>query len=84
MASFQKLPSGSWRALVRRSGATWTKTPPSKRLAQEWPNATEIQVASISATGVTQTPAGATIGDLIEGYEELRSAIQSGSAFGVC
>ena len=51
----------------------WCKlcTFPLKQMARDWESATEFQVASIAASGVAPPPAGATIGDLIERYEDL-------------
>ena len=46
MATFRKLPSGNWQALIRLSGQpTKAKTFPTKDLAKAWAAGIELDVA---------------------------------------
>ena len=68
MATFRKLPSGSWQAQVRRKGEqTTTKAFPSKALAEQWARSIESQIdqgALIDRSEAERT----TLGDLIDCY----------------
>lgn len=45
MASYRKLPSGKWQAVVKhRSGKRYTKTDPLKRTVQEWASGVEADL----------------------------------------
>lgn len=68
MAAFQQLPSGKWRALVRRGGYSKTATFPLKRDAQAWATQIEAQLASMQITGYQAIPQGYTLANLITSY----------------
>ncbi len=68
MAAFQQLPSGKWRALVRRNDYYKSATFPLKRDAQAWATQIEAQLGSMQATGYQAIPQGYTLGKLIESY----------------
>lgn len=68
MAAFQQLPSGKWRALVRRGGVSKTATFPLKRDAQAWATQIEAQLGSMQITGYQTIPTGYTLGNLITSY----------------
>jgi integrase len=70
MATFSQLPSGKWRAQVRRAGLYRAATFPSKREAQRWAAEIEGQAHHIAAGGFAPVPKGATLGDLIDKYRE--------------
>jgi integrase len=71
MANFQQLPSGNWRALIRKQGIQRSKTFPNKTQAKQWAASIESQAANIAATGKTAPPKGATIADLIDRNMDL-------------
>lgn len=73
MASFSQLPSGKWRAQVRRSGLYRAATFESKREAKDWAAGVESQANHISASGLAPVPKGATMADLIDKYTETIS-----------
>ena len=73
MAAFSQLPSGKWRAQVRRAGIYRNATFDSKREAKEWAAGVESQANHIAASGVAPIPKGATVADLIEKYTETIS-----------
>lgn len=68
MATLTKLPSGKWRAQVRRSdmyrGQTFTR----KRDAEAWAKQIELQAEHIVATGYQPVPEGFNVSDLIDEY----------------
>ena len=70
MPTFSQLPSGKWRAQVRRGGLYRNATFPSKREAKNWAAGIESQAHHIAAGGYAPVPKGATVGDLIEKYAE--------------
>jgi integrase len=67
MATLTKLPSGRWRAQVRRRGFYRAETFDKKAQARAW--ATEIE-SQISASQGLIRPKGAKLSDLIERYRE--------------
>ena len=70
MATIVRLPSGKWRAQVRRAGIYRAATFPSNREAKDWSAAIEGQAHHIAASGYAPAPKGATLGDLIDKYGE--------------
>lgn len=70
MASFSHLPSGKWRAQVRRAGVYRNATFATKREAKDWAGAIESQASHIAAGGFAPVPKGATVADLIDKYTE--------------
>lgn len=73
MATFSQLPSGKWRAQVRRAGLYRNATFTTKREAKDWAAGVESQVSHIAATGYAPVPKGATLADLIEKYQETHA-----------
>lgn len=73
MASFSQLPSGKWRAQVRRAGIYRNGTFDTKREAQAWAAENERKANHVAASGVAPIPKGATVADLIEKYTETIS-----------
>jgi integrase len=70
MPTLSQLPSGRWRAQVRRNGVTRGATFNTKREAKDWAAAVETQATHAAAGGYAPIPKGATLRDLIEKYEE--------------
>ena len=70
MATFSQLPSGKWRAQVRRAGIYRAATFLSKREAKDWAAGIESQAHRIAAGGFAPVPKGATLADLIDKYTE--------------
>jgi integrase len=68
MASFSQLPSGKWRAQVRRAGLYRAETFTLKRDAEKWARGVEAQAEHIAAGGFAPVPKDATVGDLIDKY----------------
>jgi len=68
MATFTKLPSGKWRAQVRRQGMYRNETFTRKRDAESWAKQIEIQAEHIVASGYQPVPEGYSVADLIDGY----------------
>lgn len=68
MATFTKLPSGKWRAQVRKGGMYRGETFTLKRDAQAWAQQIEVQAEHIVASGYQPVPENYTVGDLIDGY----------------
>ncbi|TQK10173.1 site-specific integrase [Herbaspirillum sp. SJZ107] len=68
MATFTKLPSGKWRAQVRKGGMYRGETFTLKREAQAWAQQIEVQAEHIVASGYQPVPEGYSVGDLIDGY----------------
>lgn len=73
MAKPIKLPSGRWRVQVRRGGIYRAETFDTAKQAREWGAQIETQAKMIAATGYAAPPAGATLADLIERYQELHT-----------
>lgn len=67
MATYTKLPSGNWRAQVRKVGLYKAKTFPLKREAQEWATKIEAQINQSDAGLIT--PAG-SLAELINDYKK--------------
>lgn len=74
MPTLSKLPSGKWRAQVRRAGTYRAATFPTKTEARDWATAIESQVNHIASSGYAPPPASATLGDLIDKYSESAGA----------
>lgn len=70
MPTFSQLPSGKWRAQVRRRGLYRNGTFDSKREAKDWAAGVESQANHIVASGFAPIPRTATVGDLIDKYTE--------------
>jgi len=70
MATFSQLPSGRWRAQVRRAGINRGRTFTKKRDARDWAATIEGQAEHIATGGFAPVPKGATVGDLIDKYTE--------------
>ena len=70
MAAFSQLPSGKWRAQVRRAGIYRAATFNTKREARDWAAQVEVQASHIAATGYAPPPKGATLADLLDKYVE--------------
>lgn len=70
MATFSQLPSGKWRAQVRRGGIYRAATFDKKREAHDWASAIEGQLNHVAASGFAPIPKGATLGDLIDKYTD--------------
>lgn len=68
MATFTKLPSGKWRAQVRKGGLSSSRTFTFKRDAQSWASQLELQVEHIVANGYQPVPDRYSVSDLIDGY----------------
>ena len=70
MASFTHLPSGKWRAQVRKSGTYKGATFNTKREAKAWATEIEAQANHVAAGGYAPVPKAATVADLIDKYRE--------------
>src|SRR4029453_17760935 len=70
MATFSHLPSGKWRAQVRRAGLYRNATFAKKRDAEAWAAGIETQAHHIAASGFAPIPQGATVEMLIDKYVE--------------
>ena len=70
MATFSQLPSGKWRAQVRKAGIYKAATFTTKREARDWAAAIEVQANHIAAGGYAPVPKSATVADLIDKYTE--------------
>lgn len=70
MPTLSQLPSGKWRAQVRRGGVYRAATFPTKREAKDWAAGIESQAHHIAAGGYAPIPKGATVADLIDKYIE--------------
>lgn len=69
MATYQKLPSGKWRAQVRRGKFTGERRSHLNGDAEAWAKQIEVQAEHIAATGFQPVPDGYTVGELIDGYD---------------
>lgn len=70
MATIVQLPSGKWRAQVRKSGIYRNATFPSKAAAKDWAGKIETQATHIATAGYAPIPKDATLADLIDKYLE--------------
>lgn len=70
MPTFSQLPSGKWRAQVRRNGVNKGATFTLKRDAEAWARAAERQAEHAGTSGVMPLPKSATLADLIDSYTE--------------
>lgn len=70
MPTLSQLPSGKWRAQVRKAGIYRAATFDKKSEAKAWATAIEAQACSVAASGVAPPPKTATVKDLIEKYQE--------------
>lgn len=68
MATLTQLPSGKWRAQVRKGGLYKNATFALKRDAEAWAKKIEVQTSHIIATGYQPVPERYTVADLIDGY----------------
>ena len=73
VATFSQLPSGKWRAQVRRAGLYRAATFTSKREARDWATGIESQANHIAASGYAPIPKGATVADLFDKYSETNA-----------
>jgi integrase len=73
MAAFSQLPSGKWRAQVRRAGFVRGATFTLKRDAEAWARDVERQAEHVTAGGFAPVPKGTTLADLIDRYGELHA-----------
>lgn len=73
MPTLSQLPSGKWRAQVRRAGMYRAATFASKREAKDWAMAVESQLGHVAASGFAPVPKAATLGDLIDKYRETQA-----------
>lgn len=72
MASIIQTTAGTWRVLVRRKGIkTLCKTFDSKREAERWARQAEADLDAGRSVAVAK---GATVGDAIKAYRELRDS----------
>lgn len=78
MPTFSQLPSGKWRAQVRRSGIYRAATFASKREARDWATGIEAQASHVAAGGFAPIPKGATVADLISKYIETTEKTKAG------
>ena len=74
MATFQKLPSGKWRAQVRRSGIYKARSFDKKMDAQAWAAVIEQSINRGATVGYLTPPKGMILGDLIDAYLEASAA----------
>lgn len=71
MASITKLPSGKWRALIRKRGSKpISGTFEKKKEAEAWARNEELKIDSIVKFGKAETPKGSTFPDFIDKYVE--------------
>lgn len=75
MAAFSQLPSGKWRAQVRRGGVVRGATFRLKADAKAWADEAERQVEHVKTGGVSPVPKAATLADLIDRYNELHAKV---------
>ena len=70
MPTYTQLPSGKWRAQVRRAGIYRNGTFLSKREAKDWATTIDAQAHHIAVAGYAPIPKGATVADLIDKYTD--------------
>lgn len=73
MPTFSQLPSGRWRVQVRAGGIYKGQTFDRKRDAEAWARAMETQAQLVRVNGYAPPPAGATLADLVDRYNELHT-----------
>jgi integrase len=66
MAAFQKLPSGNWRALIRRKGSYTSETFRRRRDAEEWALETECRIDRGESVSAKRPRNISTFGDLVD------------------
>lgn len=71
MATYTEMPSGKWRAQIRKPGFSTSRTFNKKADAARWADETERGFSEASTRGLRAPPKGATVGDLITKYIEL-------------
>lgn len=76
MATYTKLPSGNWRAQVRKGGAARSATFKTKKEASAWASSIEVQVTYARKAGVTPMPSDFKLMDFIDVYSEEVGAIK--------
>jgi integrase len=76
MATFSQLPSGKWRAQVRRPGFYKGATFTLKRDAEAWGREIERQAEHVVTGGFAPIPKGATVSDLIDLYRKQQAQAQ--------
>jgi integrase len=76
MPTFSQLPSGKWRAQVRKKGLYKAATFDSKREAKEWATVIEAQSTHAAAGSYMPVPKAATLADLIDKYNETVTKVQ--------
>jgi integrase len=85
MASFKQLPSGNWRAQVRRKGVYASETFRRHKDAQEWALATERRIDLGEPANRSKLKDPTTFGDLIDLHvndmKEVRRAPRRSKAF---
>lgn len=74
MPTLTQLPSGKWRAQVRKSGIYKAATFSSKREARDWATTIEAQATHVASGGFAPLPKGTTFGELIDKYLETTQA----------
>ena len=70
MATFSQLPSGKWRAQVRKAGIYKAATFQYKSEAKTWATTIEAQANHVAASGFAPVPKSSTLSDLIDKYTE--------------
>ncbi|MDR7283712.1 integrase [Pseudomonas corrugata] len=76
MATIVQLPSGSWRAQVRRGGVTKGETFKRHADAKRWASEMESKIESIKAIGSAKTPKGSTFADFVDKYVEETDSVK--------
>lgn len=77
MASVTKLPSGKFRALVRKVGhEPMSETFKSRSDAKKWGQAQDDRIDAMDASGKAPPPKGSTFPDFIEKYIEETSSVK--------
>ncbi len=71
MATITKLPSGKWRALIRKRGSKpLSGTFEKKKEAESWAKIEELKIDNIVKFGKAEPPKGSTFPDFIDKYIE--------------
>lgn len=77
MASITKLPSGKWRALIRKRGSKpLSGTFDKRKEAEAWARNEELKIDSIVKFGKAETPKGSTFPDFIDKYIEETDSVK--------
>jgi integrase len=74
MPTFSQLPSGRWRAQVRRAGIYRAATFNLKREAEKWAAGVEGQTQHVAAGHLMPVPVGSTVANLIDTYIDTGAA----------